>query len=269
MVGAESQYANLLQQIGGKYVRVTSILTNPNADPHSFEASASVARDIAQANLIVQNGLGYDGFMNVLEAASSNHTRRVIDVQKTLHVSAQVFNPHLWYDVTTMQRLVRSINASLDFLSPGHKNYFDHRGTDLELALQRLRQKISNFRDMKRLVSVAPTEPVADYLIASLGIKIATSNRFMSDVMSGTDPAPQDVDAFEFLLTHHRVGALIYNEQVVDPVTEELLAFARQHDVPVVAVYETEPPSAVSYQAWMTSTVNAILDALISPRTHS
>ena len=83
-VGAENEYANVLEQVGGRYVSVSSILDNPNTDPHTFEASTSVAREVSQAELVVQNGVGYDTFMNQIEAASPNPSRKVIVAQHVL-----------------------------------------------------------------------------------------------------------------------------------------------------------------------------------------
>src|ERR1700723_2688165 len=101
-VGAESQYANVLSQIGGRYVHVSSILNNPNTDPHTFESSPRVAQEVSSAKLIVQNGVGYDGFMSKIESATPNSARKVVVVQDVLGLPANTPNPHLWYDPKTM-----------------------------------------------------------------------------------------------------------------------------------------------------------------------
>src|SRR5476651_888584 len=81
-VGAENQYTSVIAQIGGRYVSTTSVMSNPNTDPHSFEASAQLANTISTASLVVQNGLGYDSFMSKIEAASPSSARTVIVAQK-------------------------------------------------------------------------------------------------------------------------------------------------------------------------------------------
>jgi zinc/manganese transport system substrate-binding protein len=101
-VGAENEYANVISQIGRRYVTVSAIENNPNIDPHSFEASPSIARLVSAAQVVVQNGLGYDTFMNNIESASPNSARKVIDVQKLLGLKSSTPNPHLWYRTTTM-----------------------------------------------------------------------------------------------------------------------------------------------------------------------
>ena len=123
-IGAENEYANVLSQIGGEYVEVSSILNNPNTDPHSFEASPSVAEEVSRAELIVQNGVGYDGFMNNMESASPNPRRKVIVVQRVLGLPNDTPNPHLWYSPKTMPAIARVIAADLGQLDPSHKSYF-------------------------------------------------------------------------------------------------------------------------------------------------
>src|SRR5262249_8566249 len=123
-IGAENEYANVLSQIGGRYVQVSSILDNPNTDPHTFEASTSVAKEVSQAQLIVQNGVGYDSFMNRIEAATPNSARKVITVQHVLGLSSSTPNPHLWYDPRTMPAVARAMAAGLSALQPAHAAYF-------------------------------------------------------------------------------------------------------------------------------------------------
>src|SRR5580704_10345320 len=123
-VGAENEYANVLGQIGGRYVHVSSILNNPNTDPHTFEASPQIAQEVSSAQLIVQNGVGYDGFMSRIQAASPNPQRKVIVVQHVLGLPDATPNPHLWYDPRTMPAVARVMAADLAALQPTHKAYF-------------------------------------------------------------------------------------------------------------------------------------------------
>ena len=126
-VGAENEYASVISQIGGKYVRVTAVLSNPSADPHSFESSPSVAQAVGSAQLVVQNGVGYDSFMNKIEAATPARGRAVIDVQKLLGLPDSTPNPHLWYSPATMPAVARAVAARLSALQPAHKAYFASR----------------------------------------------------------------------------------------------------------------------------------------------
>ncbi len=123
-VGAENEYANVISQIGGRYVRVSAIMNDPNTDPHTFEASPSVAQTVSQAKLVVQNGVGYDDFMSKIEAASPSSSREVIDVQKILGLPDSTPNPHLWYGPRTMPAVAKALVADLSALAPAHAAYF-------------------------------------------------------------------------------------------------------------------------------------------------
>ena len=117
-VGAENEYASVIQQIGGMYVRTSAIMSNPNTDPHTFEASTSVARQISSAQLVVQNGLGYDTFMTTIEDAVPDSSRKVIDVQKLLGLPDSTPNPHLWYKPATMPAVASAIATDLASIQP-------------------------------------------------------------------------------------------------------------------------------------------------------
>src|SRR5690242_2973641 len=123
-VGAESQYADVIQQVGGKYVQASAIMSNPNSDPHTFEASAATGRLVNASRLVVQNGLGYDAFMDTLEDAVPDSGRRVIVVQKLLGLPDSTPNPHLWYDPATMPRVAAAVAESLAAIQPSHAAYF-------------------------------------------------------------------------------------------------------------------------------------------------
>ncbi len=133
-VGAENEYANVLSQIGGKYISVSSILDDPNTDPHTFEASPSVAQEISRAELIVQNGVGYDGFMNKIESATPNSKRKVIVAQVVLDKPADTPNPHLWYSPRTMPAVATVIAKDLATLDPTHAVYFQNNLRDVQLV---------------------------------------------------------------------------------------------------------------------------------------
>ena len=123
-IGAENEYANVIQQIGGKYVQVTAIMSNPNTDPHTFEASPAVAREISNASLIVQNGVGYDTWATDIENAVPASSRKVVNVQQLLGLPDSTPNPHLWYNPTTMPKVATAIANDLAAIQPAHATYF-------------------------------------------------------------------------------------------------------------------------------------------------
>ena len=261
-VGAENQYANVIDQIGGKYVHVSAVMSNPNTDPHTFEVSASVAQSIASAQLIVQNGLGYDSFMNQLESASPSRTRRVLSVQSLLGLPSTTKNPHFWYAPTTMPVVARAIESALVKLSPRHATYFEQRLVAFMTSLQTLNDAVATFRSKFAGVKVATTEPVADYLLQALGVNNVTPFRFQADIMNGVDPSPQDISFENALLTKGTVVALCYNAQVSNTVTITVRSLATRSRVPVVAVYETMPTPGFTYQTWMLAEIKALTKAI-------
>src|SRR6202008_1542213 len=112
-VGAENEYADVIAQVGGKYVQAAAIMSNPNTDPHTFEASPAVAREITAARLIVQNGVGYDDWATTIESADPGDGRQVINVQQLLGLPDSTPTPHLWYKPATMPKVAGAIAAAL------------------------------------------------------------------------------------------------------------------------------------------------------------
>jgi zinc/manganese transport system substrate-binding protein len=241
-------------------------MDNPNADPHGFEVSPSVAREVARARLVVQNGAGYDDFMRVVEAATPSPRRRVVVAQRVLGLAASIPNPHLWYDPATMPAVAAAIEADLARVDPAHRAYFAARLARFDAAMAALRARVAAFAARFAGRRVATTEPVGDYLLSALGLVNDTPFRVQADVMNGVDPAPQDVGTVESLLTGRRVAALLVNAQVSSPVTTTLTGLARGAHVPVVALYETMP-RGFTYQRWMTAEIDAIERALTTGRS--
>jgi zinc/manganese transport system substrate-binding protein len=260
-VCAENTYASVVSQLGGRYVRVTALLDNPDTDPHTFEASPGVAREISAAQLIVQNGLGYDNWMDKMEAAAPRPGRKVIVVQHVLGLPDSTPNPHLWYSPAAMPATAKAIAAGLAALQPAHRRYFQARLAAFDRSLAPWRRGIARFAATHHGVTAATTEPVADYLLTAMKIANLTPFRFQADIMNGVDPAPQDVAAENGLFGQHRVQVFLYNEQVTDALTASIRHKAISAGVPTVAVYETMPPGH-TYQSWMLAELHAITQAV-------
>ncbi len=265
-VGAENEYANVLSQIGGEYVKVSSILEDPNTDPHTFEASASVAQEISRAQLIVQNGVGYDGFMNKIETAAPNIKRKIVVAQDVLDLPTDTPNPHLWYSPKTMPAVASAIAKDLEKLDPSHSAYFQKNLASFTASLQPWLRAIAAFKSKHGGTSVAVTEPVADYLLKAMGLRILTPFVFQADIMNGVDPAPEDISLEEGFFTKHQAKVFCYNQQVVDSLTATIKQSAVSAKVPVVGAYETMP-TGYDYQTWMLAEVNAIGAAITRHRS--
>jgi zinc/manganese transport system substrate-binding protein len=261
-VGAENEYANVIAQIGGKYVDVAAIMSNPNTDPHTFEASTSVAEVVSAAQLVVQNGAGYDNFMSSIEAASPSAKRKVIDVQTILGLPDSPPNPHLWYNPVTMPAVGKAIADDLSDLDPAHAAYFHDNEAKFDRSLTPWLQAIARFKAEYSGTRVATTEPVADYLLEAAGTVNETPFGLQADIMNGVDPAPEDISFQDNLFTQHKVKVFLYNQQVTDPITQSFLALAKRNGVPVVGVYETMPAPGYDYQTWMLAEVQALQKAV-------
>ena len=260
VVGAEAQYGDLLSQIGGRYVQVTSFMTSPSTDPHNFEASPSVARTISSAQLIVQNGAGYDVFMNKLESATSNPSRVVLVVAALLDERSAA-NPHFWYAPTTMPLVAEHVANSLEKIAPRHAEYFRAKLAEFVSSWRPVTSAIQTARRDFAGQPVASTEPVGDYLFTAMGLSNLTPFRFQADVMNGIDPAPEDIVIQQDLIVHHRVAALAYNAQVSSPVTQALSNLALQDHVATVPIDEILP-AHLHVQSWMLSTIAALEEPL-------
>lgn len=260
-VGAENEYANVIKQIGGPYVSVTGIMSNPNVDPHTYEANTKDAQLVAASDLVVQNGVGYDSFMNKLESGSPNSKRIVITVGLALGYGATTKNPHLFYNPSTMPKVASLIGKALSKEMPSHKQYFQHRVRIFQQSLTKWDNEIQQLKAEYPGAPVAVTEPVADYMLQAAGLDIKTPWSFQTAIMNGTDPSPQDVQIEENLIAKRQVKVFVYNQQAVDSTTRAILAIAKTARVPVVGVYETMPPNH-TYQTWMEDEVQAVQEAL-------
>ena len=268
-VGAESEYANVIGQIGGKYVRVVGILSNPTTDPHTFESSPSVSQTVSAAQLVVQNGLGYDAWMNKIEAAAPNSKRKIIDVQALLHLPDSTPNPHLWYAPATMPAVAKAIVADLTALLPGHAAAFKANLARFNASLRPWHEALAHFKAAYPGTPVATTEPVGDYMLQAAGARNLTPFTLQRDIMIGVDPSPQDVSLESNLFSGGKVRAFLYNEQVTSPLTQSFLGLARKYGIPVVALYETMPARGYNYQSWMLAEVRALQRAVAGKVTTS
>jgi zinc/manganese transport system substrate-binding protein len=263
-VGAENEYADVIGQVGGKYVQASAIMSNPNTDPHTFEASASVAREVSAAQLVVQNGVGYDGFMNTIENAAPSSSRKVITVQNLLGLPTDTPNPHLWYKPVTMPAVANAVAADLAALQPSHASYFKANAAAFISSLTAWNNAIAAFKAKYANTPVATTEPVADYMLQAVGADNMTPWALQADIMNGTDPSAQDVATQRSLFTQHKVKVFLYNQQVTDSLTESFITLAQQNGIPVVGVYETMPVPGYDYQSWMLAEVQALQKAVTS-----
>jgi zinc/manganese transport system substrate-binding protein len=260
VVAAENFYGDLARQVGGDGVAAESILSNPDQDPHLFEASPSVARALAGARIVIENGADYDPWMAKLLAAGRGPAGRQVVVVADLVGKHAGDNPHLWYDPATMPAVARALAAALDTADPAGAAGYDARLQDFLRSLQPLDERIAAIRARHAGVEVAATEPVFGYMADALGLHMREA-RFQLAVMNDTEPRASDVAAFEADLGGHKVALLLYNSQATNAAARRVLGVARKAGVPVVGVTETEP-AGKTYQAWMLDQLDAVDRAL-------
>lgn len=261
VVAGENEYADVVQQIGGDRVDVSAIMSDPNTDPHTFEASASVAKEIAGAQLIVQNGLGYDDFMTDLEKASPDANRSVIVAQDVLGLPDSTENPHLWYDPKTMPAVASAVADKLSELDPASADTFHANLATFTASLSDWTDALASFAKDHPKTPVAVTEPVADDMLQAADADIKTPWNLQAAIMNDTDPSAQDTATQDALFTGKQVKVFLYNQQVTDDTTDKYLQLAKDNGIPVVGVYETMP-SNFHYQDWMLAEVKALETAV-------
>jgi zinc/manganese transport system substrate-binding protein len=239
-------------------------MSNPGQDPHTFEASASVGRLVNAARLVVQNGLGYDTFMNTIENAVPDPGRKVIVVQKLLGLPDSTPNPHLWYDPATMPKVASAIAADLAAIQPAHAAYFKANAAAFIKSLDAWNSALAAFKAKYPNTPVATTEPVADFMLEAAGADNKTPFTFQADIMNGTDPSAQNVALERSLFTQHKVKVFVYNQQVTSSLTQSFISLAHANGIPVVGVYETMPVPGYHYQSWMLTEVQDLQRAVAS-----
>lgn len=255
IVAAENFYGDVAEQVGGSAVKVISILTNPDQDPHLFEASASTARDLAAARIVILNGADYDPWVIKLLAASRAPGRVTLEVAKLVGKKPGD-NPHLWYGPPTMPSLAQALAAELAKLDPDHRADYESRRDAFIASLEPIDDKVAALRQQYAGVAVTATEPVAGYLAEAIKLKVR-NQRFQLAMMNGTEPSASEIAAFQQDLKTRAVKVLLYNRQTSEGLTQKMRALAKQSGVPVVGVAETEPVG-MKYQDWMLSELSAL-----------
>ena len=261
IVAGENFYGDVAQQVGGKHVHVTSILSNPDQDPHLFEASASTAKALSAARLVVYNGIDYDPWMaKLLSAAKASGRKEIVAGQLMQKKTGD--NPHLWYDPATMPLVAKAIAVELEAADPSNKAEYQQNLKRFLDSLQVLNSKVKSIHDKYAGTPVTATEPVFGYMASALGFKMR-NEKFQLAVMNNTEPSASDVAAFENDLKTHKVKVLFYNSQASDQSAKRVQKIAKEAKVPVVGVTETAL-TGKHYQDWMLGQLNALNQALSS-----
>jgi zinc/manganese transport system substrate-binding protein len=260
VVAAENVYGDIVRQIGGPHVEVTSILTNPDADPHLFEPGTAAGLAVAQAQLVIENGVGYDAFVGRLLAAAPQQSRIVVTIANVLDAPAGA-NPHLWYDVPRLPAVAVAIAGGLQRADPARASDYRSRLGSFLTSLQPLSRAVADLSLRFHGTSVAYTESVPGYLLLAANLVNKAPDGFTRAIEDGIEPSPAAVAQMEGLVTSHAIRLLLYNRQATSPITERIRQLAVANGIPVVGVTETLPPGQ-TFQEWQLAQVRSIADAL-------
>jgi zinc/manganese transport system substrate-binding protein len=259
IVAAENMYGDIAAQIGGGNVTVSSLIANPAQDPHLFEASPSAVRRIADAQVVIVNGVNYDPWIDKLLQSNPNPKRIVISAAKLMGRKPGD-NPHLWYDPATMPRVAEAITATLTAADPAHATDFATNLNTLLGSLERIDTRIAALRGKYQGTPVTATEPVFGPMAQALGLTMR-NERFQIAVMNDTEPSAHDLAEIERDLKERKVKVLFYNSQVSEALVTRLRDLAKASNIPVVGVTETLP-AGQHFQNWMLSELDATEKAL-------
>ncbi len=262
VVAAENFYGDIAAQIGGTYVDVVSIMNNPDQDPHLFETTPGIVRQIAGAQIVILNGANYDPWMEKLLAAAPRPGRSVIVAAEQVAAKAGD-NPHLWYEPATMPAVAKALAAAFTKADSAHASDYAARLAATLASLERVAQRVAQIKAKHAGEAITATEPVFGPMAGALGLTMR-NQRFQLAMMNDTEPSARDVAAFENDLKQRKVKVLLYNKQVSEKLTERLLDIAKAAKVPVVGVTETQPAN-ISFQDWMLGELDALDKALSGP----
>ncbi len=260
VVAAEDFYGDIAAQIAGTHATVTSILRNPNIDPHEYEATVNDAKAVSGAALVVENGGGYDDWMDKLLSASPSRSRIVLKGFDLAPVRL-ADNPHVWYSPPDMEAVAKAIRDALGKLDPGDAAAFDANFTTFARSLGEIGKKMAAIKERYDGTPVGLTETIFQYQVPALGLTVLTPFAFQKAIAEGNDPPADSAVAAENQIRRRQVRVLIYNAQTANQVTARLRSEAAEAGIPVVAITETMPPE-LHYQIWMMSQLDRLEGAL-------
>ena len=264
VVAAENFYGDIVKQLGGSHVSVTSILSDPNIDPHQYEANVQTAVQVSQAQLVIENGGGYDDWMDKILSGSPNPNRFVLKGFDIAQVKLPE-NEHVWYSIDNAATIAQAITNDLKKLDPANAATFENNFQIFKQSLQPIQQKIAEIKSKYAGTPVGLTETIYLYQAVQLGLNVLTPFEFQKAMAEGNEPPADTVVTAENQITHHQIKVLIFNEQTITPSTTKLENDARAQNIAIVPVTETMPPGK-TYQTWMLDQLNVLEQALQSAR---
>ncbi|MFJ1535433.1 metal ABC transporter solute-binding protein, Zn/Mn family [Streptomyces mirabilis] len=262
VVAAENFWGSIAQQLGGSQVKVTSVINNPNADPHDYEPTAADGRSVATARYAIVNGIGYDAWADKLLSANPNSDRRELKVQDVVGLKPGD-NPHRWYSPDDVDKVIEKITADYKKIDPGHAAYFDSRKKEFEdKTLAPYNELISGIKKNYAGTPIGASESIVSPLSDNLGLKMLTPESFLEAVNDGTDPTAEDKAAIDRQIADKKIKIYVYNSQNSTPDVQAQVNEAKAQGIPVVTVTETLTPAGASFQEWQVRQLRGLKSAL-------
>ncbi|MBV9041210.1 MAG: zinc ABC transporter substrate-binding protein [Acidimicrobiia bacterium] len=262
VVAAENFWGSIAAQLGGDRATVKSIITNPDTDPHDYEATAADGRTVASAKYVIVNGIGYDPWASKLLAANPASGRLQLNVGDAVGVKPGG-NPHRWYSPPDVQKVIDQITADYKRLAPGDAAFFDRqRATFISTGLARYKGLVADIRTKYSGVPVGASESIFTPLADALGLKLITPESFLDAISEGGEPAAADKSAIENQIRNHQIKVYVFNRQNSTPDVQSQVALAKAQGIPVSSVTETLEPANASFQEWQADQLQSLESAL-------
>jgi zinc/manganese transport system substrate-binding protein len=262
VVAAEDFWGSIAEQLGGDRIEVTSIITNPAADPHDYEPTSEDARAMAGAQMAIVNGIGYDQWATKLLEANPDSSRTVLTVGELLGLK-DGDNPHQWYSPASVQKVIDRIVVDYEQADPGDRAYFERRRRELETrGLARYRSLISQIKARYGGVTVGASESIFAPLAPALGLKLLTSQGFLDAIAEGSEPTPAEKATVDYQIAAHQIEVWVYNSQNATPDVQRINSAAQAAGIPVATVTETLTPEGASFEAWQSRELEGLRSAL-------
>lgn len=251
-------YGEVAKAVAGDHGTVTSFINSSAVEPHEFQPTTKQAKQVAIANVAIENGLGYDAWMSKMVKADSKNKITLINVGEQVAKEKDGANEHVWYRPATMSALATTLAKQFSKLDPDHKADYEKNAKAYQAKLQKLDKVIAQAKQNvgdNRLVDVS--EPVFDYALENLGYQI-NDQHFEKAVEDDSDPSPKDIQQIQDDITNHRITFFVNNSQESGKTVENLVKLAKENNVPVLNVTESEPDGE-DYVFWMTKQYQALL----------
>lgn len=264
VVASTDVWGDIAATVGGDHVKVVSIIDDPDKDPHEYQADARNQLAISKASVVIENGGGYDDFVNTMLKSAKSDSRTVlnaVDISGKQASGGGELNEHVWYDFPTVGKVVDKLSASYAKIDPRHAAAYTKNADALKSKLDALETREADLKSKYAGDGASITEPVPLYILDAIGLDNKTPGKFSEAIENDSDVAPTVLKATLELYSSHAVALLAYNEQTTGAQTEAVLKAANDAGIPVVPMTETLP-SGKTYISWMTANLDAIADAL-------